>query len=83
MTTALQHSIDGSVDALDTFGIDLLRDLVRTPSITGNEKNAQLGLARRLTEMGLDVDLWSPTLGELQHHPAFSDDGLPLGDHLV
>src|SRR5215510_11202683 len=76
-------SIDDSVEGLDTFCIDLLRDLVRTPSITGQEQHAQSLVARRLTEMGLEVDSWRPTRNELEHHPAFSDDGFPLGDRPV
>jgi acetylornithine deacetylase/succinyl-diaminopimelate desuccinylase-like protein len=48
------------VDALDPFCIDLLRDLVRTPRITENEKPAQEKVSARLQEMGLDVDVWSP-----------------------
>jgi acetylornithine deacetylase len=33
--------------------------------------------------MGLDVDSWCPTRVELESHPAFSDDGLPIGDRPV
>src|SRR6476661_6877993 len=75
--------VDTQIDAMDTFCIDLLRDLVRIPSITGDEKTAQLRLAQRLGELGLEVDVWSPTRSELETHPAFSDDGLPLGDRPV
>jgi len=80
---ALKLSMDSAVDALDTFCIDLLQELVRTPSVTGNEKSAQDKIAARLVEMGLDVDVWSPSRSELAAHPAFSDDGLPLGDRPV
>jgi acetylornithine deacetylase len=75
--------VDTQIDAMDTFCIDLLRDLVRTPSITGDEKTAQLRLAQRLGELGLEVDVWSPTRSDVETHPAFSDDGLPLGDRPV
>jgi len=80
---AMKLSMDSAVDALDTFCIDLLQELVRTPSITGNEKPAQERIAARLAEMGLAVDVWSPTLSDLADHPAFSDDGFPLGDRPV
>jgi len=80
---SLKLSMDSAVDSLETFCIDLLQDLVRTPSITGNEKPAQEKVAARLREMGLDVDAWCPSLSDLANHPAFSDDGLPLGDRPV
>ncbi len=82
-SSALQRSIDQSVDRLETLCTDLLRDLVRIPSITGDETSAQLRLSRYLTEMGLDVDLWCPTRPELEQHPAFSDDGTFLGERPV
>lgn len=81
--TNLTTHLDQSAGKLDSFCVDLLRDLVRTPSITGNEKDAQLKLADRLREMELEVDVWSPTRDEIEGHPAFSDDGLPLGERPV
>jgi acetylornithine deacetylase len=76
-------AIDESVDRLDTFCVDLLRQLVATPSITGHEEDAQAVVERQLAEMGLEIDSWRPTREELEHHPAFSDDGLPLGNRPV
>jgi acetylornithine deacetylase len=76
-------SIDDAVERLDGFSVDLLRDLVQTPSITGHERDVQSSVERRLAEMGLEVDSWCPARNELEHHPAFSDDGLPLGDRPV
>jgi len=76
-------AIDESVKELDTFCIDLLRDLVATPSITGQEQRAQSRVRQRLSEMGLEVDSWCPERADLEAHPAFSDDGFPLGDRPV
>lgn len=83
MSTPLARSIDQAVGQLDSASIELLRGLVRTPSITGNETAAQNHLAAWLTQMGLEVDAWCPTLAELESHPAFSDDGTTLGDRPV
>ena len=83
MTAALWRSIDDAVAALDTFCLDLMRDLVRTPSITGHETAAQQLLAGRLRGMGLSVDAWSPARSDVEAHPAFSDDGTTLGERPV
>lgn len=80
---AFRRSIDKAVDQLEPLMVDTLSDLVRIPSITGNEKDAQLHLAKMLEGLGLEVDVWSPAKAELEKHPAFCDDGYPLGDRPV
>ena len=62
---------------------DLLRQLVATPSITGDEAAAQAVVAEALAALGLDVDVWRPTWEDLADHPSFSDDGLALGERPV
>ena len=71
------------VESLRKDAIDLLQDLVRIPSITGEETKAQLFFADRLRDLNLKVDCWYPTRDELQTHPSFSDDGLPLGERPI
>jgi acetylornithine deacetylase len=71
------------VESLRKDAIGLLQDLVRIPSITGEETKAQLFFANRLRELNLNVDCWYPTRDELQTHPSFSDDGLPLGERPI
>jgi acetylornithine deacetylase len=61
----------------------LLRQLVATPSVTGDETAAQAVVAEALAGLGLDVDAWAPTREDLVDHPSFSDDGLALGDRPV
>lgn len=56
---------------------DLALDLVRTPSVTGDENEAQDMLASRLREWGLDVDLWT-VAPDITSHRAYCDDGLPV-----
>ena len=56
---------------------ELARDLVRTPSVTGNEDAAQESLAARLRGWGLEVDLFRID-ESVTSHPAFCDDGLPV-----
>jgi acetylornithine deacetylase len=61
----------------------VLVDLVRTPSVTGEEGPAQAIVAGVLSGLGLDVDMWCPIRDELAGHPSFSDDELPLGERPV
>ncbi len=55
----------------------LASDLVRVPSVTGSENDAQELLAARLRDWGLDVDLWTVS-PSIQSHRAYCDDGLPV-----
>jgi acetylornithine deacetylase len=71
------------VESLRKDAIDLLQDLIRIPSITGEETKAQLFFADRLRDLKLNVDCWYPTRNELQDHPSFSDDGFPLGERPI
>lgn len=58
--------------ALDEAGlIATLRELLRIPSITGHEAEAQRWLGARMRESGLEVDLWNIDVAELRQHPAF------------
>jgi acetylornithine deacetylase len=70
--------IKAFVDSLrsDLFG--LAQQLVRIPSVTGEETEAQQFLADRWRQWGLHVDLWIPERDEVAGHPAFCDDGLPI-----
>lgn len=60
--------------------VEALRELVRTPSVTGDEAAAQAVMQRLMLESGLDVEVYAPTRAEVADHPSFSDDGLPLGE---
>lgn len=45
--------------------IDLLRALIKIPSMTGEEGQAQALVAEYYRRMGLDVDIWEPDVEEL------------------
>lgn len=58
--------------SLDEAGLlSTLRGLLRIPSITGREAEAQRWLAERMREFGMEVDLWNIDVTELRQHPAF------------
>lgn len=48
-----------------------LQDLIRIPSVTGEEGPIQRFIADKLKAMGLTVDLFEPDLSSLRQHPAF------------
>ncbi|HSR09943.1 MAG TPA: ArgE/DapE family deacylase [Thermodesulfobacteriota bacterium] len=51
--------------------IRFLQDLVRIPSVTGEEGPIQEFIAAYLKKMGLAVDIFEPDLAALRKHPAF------------
>ncbi len=53
------------------WALELLRRLIRIPSLEGAEKPCQEVVAATLRELGLDVDVWSPSIEELAAHPAY------------
>jgi acetylornithine deacetylase len=65
--TAILEEIDSSRDAL----VELLRQLVSFPSVTGREGDIQAFIAEWLRTEGIEIDVWEPDLTELQGHPAF------------
>src|SRR5260370_37669656 len=61
-----------ALSALDEQAlIDALRDLLRIPSLTGQEAIAQRWLGHHMEQLGLDVDLWTIDVASLQKHPQF------------
>jgi acetylornithine deacetylase len=61
-----------ALQALDADAcIRLAQDLVRVPSITGNERAAQDLVALALEEAGLEVDRFEADLSQLKAHPRF------------
>ena len=70
------------MEALRGDLIAFLQKLVQTPSLSGQEQQAQQLVAEKLRALGLSVDVVSSELDDLKHHPAFCDDGVPFRDRL-
>src|SRR5690606_6707663 len=51
--------------------VELLRALVRQPSVLGSELGAQQVVARRLQDLGLAPDVWDLDSAALKQHPQF------------
>lgn len=49
--------------------VGFLQKLISIPSVTGDEKEIQEFIARKLNQMGLSVDVWEPDINELKRHP--------------
>ena len=75
--------IDANIAEQWTSHVALLGELVRIPSITGSENGVQERVANQLGSLGLTVDMWHPLLKDVENHPAYCDDGIPLGDRPV
>lgn len=65
MTTPSEQGVIETVGRLTGRATALLQELVRTPSLTGEEEAVQLLVASAMREIGLEVDLWEPDPAEL------------------
>lgn len=49
----------------------ILKDILRIPSVTGEEAEIQKYFSKYLRDLGLVIDEWEPDIDELKRHPAF------------
>ncbi|MFL6025607.1 MAG: M20/M25/M40 family metallo-hydrolase, partial [Friedmanniella sp.] len=71
------------LDLLDDAGtVQTLRDLVAVPSVGGSagEVEVQAQLARRLADLGHEVDLWPLDLPTLRAHPDYPGEEVERGE---
>src|SRR5215204_5094460 len=62
----LAETIRGAVQARREDAVSLLQELVRTPSVTGEEGAVGKVVERAFSERDLDVDTWEATRGETE-----------------
>lgn len=53
------------VDALESEMVGFLQEIVRIPSLTGQEEAVQVVIAAKMRAMGLTVDVWEPDPAEM------------------
>lgn len=70
--------INSWIDSHQEENICFLRDILRIPSVTGQEGEIQRFIADFLKQMGLSVDSFVPSIAELRKHPAFVE---PMQDY--
>ena len=68
--------ISAAVDELRPALVAFAQELVRIPSLPGNEAPAHHFVAAKLRGLQLDVAIVESRFDELRTHPAFNDDGL-------
>jgi acetylornithine deacetylase len=71
MTKAARADILNVIDQHKDKAIQLLRDMVAIPSVTGDEAAIQRFLNGYLDKIGLEVDMWETDWGELKKHPGY------------
>jgi acetylornithine deacetylase len=55
--------------------VGFCRDLIRIPSVSGEEKEVQEFVAGYLRKMGLEVKMWDPDVSKMREHPGYVDTG--------
>jgi acetylornithine deacetylase len=82
MQTEIQTRIQRAVDSLFDRQVAFLQEIVRYPSVRGNEAPLQRFLAGELQARGHDVDLWALDTRDLDRLPGYSPRLDPYEDAL-
>lgn len=82
MKTPSKNDIARSVEAHCEEQFAFIQQLVRTPSLPGDEQKVQWIIAEKLQSLGLVVEAVESKFEEVQTHPAFCDDGIPFTNRL-
>ena len=67
-----EKNVINAIDGLKDDMVSFLKELVKQPSVLGNEKPAQEIVYRKLKLLGLPVDIWDPRMSDLCAHPSFA-----------
>lgn len=78
----LAQEISAQIDRLRKPMTSFLQRLVQFPTLPGQEQEAQHFIAQKLRTLGGDVQILRSDFAQLQHHPAFCDDGIPFDERL-
>ena len=71
----IQQKISNAVDDLEQDYVRTLPQLVRIPSVVGDEAKAQRFMAELYRSFGLDVVVFEAQIDKISNHPAFIDTG--------
>lgn len=70
-TQTWENRILAEVDLRFDDSVAFLRELVKQPSLLGNERGAQEVVFARIQDMGLDAEMWDLDPAALSSHPLF------------
>lgn len=65
------EKVNSWIESNEDLIIQFLQDIIRVPSVTGNEGPIQEFISKYIAAMGMKVDVFVPSLEELRKHPAF------------
>lgn len=71
----IESELHAAVASMEDELVGLTRELVRRPSLPGEEGETQEVVAVALRDLGLEVDVLPCRFDGLRDHPAFCDDG--------
>lgn len=71
MTDSRRQAVLDTIDKNKDHAIGFLQDMVKIPSVTGDEAAVQDFVSRYMTGIGLDVDMWETDWEELKKHPGY------------
>ena len=70
-TETQEDRILADVDLRFDDSVAFLRELVKQPSLLGNERGAQEVVFARMQDLGLDAEMWDLDPAALSSHPLF------------
>lgn len=71
MTDTTREKLLSTIEAKRDHAIGFLQDLVRIPSVTGDEAAVQKFVSDYMGGIGLDVDMWETDWEALKRHPGY------------
>ncbi|NIS68594.1 MAG: ArgE/DapE family deacylase [Proteobacteria bacterium] len=77
MDSKVKEAVVKAVEKMRDDMIDTLQQLVRIPSVVGNEGEAQRFMEKQFERLGLDVHKFEADRRRVQSHVAFVDSNLP------
>jgi len=78
MEDTIKAEIEAAVDGLRDELIDTLAELVRIPSVVGNEGPAQEFMQRQYESLGLEMKTFEADKNKVGQHSAYVESGLPF-----
>lgn len=77
MDSKVKEEIARAVESMKDEMVDTLQQLVRIPSIAGNEGETQKFILKQFENFGLEIHSFEADRSKIQHHPAYNENYLP------